>query len=108
MILVGGTAVSAAAARDLLGQSGRLYGRLTAIEGPWILTASHVLLGWSLAALGCQAWRRRGRIGRRVGRWPGTVACLAVFVAAVVNLLYAWTIGLARTGYARVFLSVSL
>lgn len=104
MILMGATAVSAAVARDYLDQDGRDQARWMAVEGSYLIVISHLLLGWSLATLGCQAWRR----GRRVARWPGTAACLGVFVAAMFNLVYAWTIGLVRTDYARAFLAVSL
>jgi hypothetical protein len=107
MILIAGTAVSAAIARGFFTESRPYpFGRM-AIEGIYILTASHLLLGWSVALLACQAWRR-GRLGRRVARWPGTAACVAVFVVASLNLMYAWTVGLARTSYARVFVSMSL
>lgn len=107
MILVAGTAVSATVARGFLGDFGRYQSRFWVIEGPWVLTASQVLLGWTLAVLGCQAWRR-GRLGRRARYWPGTMACLAVFVAAAFNLLWFWTVGQARTSYARAFLAASL
>lgn len=107
MILVAGAAVSAAIARSFLLKTNFYPGRLIAIEGAYILSASHVLLGWTLAVLACQAWRR-GRLGRRVARWPGTAACLAVFVVASFNLMYAWTVSLARSDSARIFLAVSL
>lgn len=107
MILIAGTALGASMARDYLMLDGQGYGRFAAREPIGILATSHVLYGWSLALLGCQACRR-GRLGRRVARWPGTAACLAVFLVSLFNLVYFWTIGLARTGYARSFLAVSV
>jgi hypothetical protein len=107
MILIAGTAVGGAMAREFILMGGQWYGRFAGREPVWILATSHLLYGWSLGLLGCQACRR-GRLGRRVARWPGTAACLAVFMASMFNLLYFWLIGLARTDYARSFLAVSV
>lgn len=107
MILIAGTAVGGSLARELILMSGQWYGRFAGREPIGILAASHLLYGWTLGLLGCQACRR-GRLGRRAARWPGTAACLAVFLASMFNLLYFWLIGLARTGYARSFLAVSV
>jgi hypothetical protein len=107
MILVAGTAVSAAASRSFLERSGWFEGSFLTVEGPWVLIASQVLFGWSLALLACQA-TRRGQQVRRVGRWPGTAACLAVLVAGLFNLQYYWMLGLMRTLPPRRFLIVSL
>jgi hypothetical protein len=107
MILIAGTALGGSLARDFILMGGQWYGRFAAREPVAILAASHLLYGWSLGLLGCQA-SRRGRLGRRIARWPGTAACLGVFIASLFNLLYFWIIGLARTGYARSFLAVSV
>jgi hypothetical protein len=107
MLLVAGTALGVAVARDYWPHSERFGRGSPSLDPPWLIMLSHLLYGLTLSALFIQLRRTRPPLWR-YGRRPGLSACVAVVLASAFQFAFTAVWGRYSSRFGPVFLSVSV